>query len=124
MPDDENEIRYFADKVHIHHWPLDTPKWSESRKKQIDEEIIKNKEKKQIIIKEKTVKINNYEFNAIKKVGITVPQFKKQNTMIFEGHCEEFDAHVHITTKEKNYVEIFNKLMAWREEFFPESLES
>ncbi len=118
------EIRYLADKVHIHHWPHETPKWSDSRKKQVEQEIIKNKEKKQIIINEKTIKINNYEFNAIKKVGITIPQFKKQNTMIFEGHCEEFDAHVHVTTKEKNYVEILNKLLAWREEFFPESLES
>ena len=60
------EIRYLADTVHIHHWPFETPKWSDSRKKQVEQEIIKNKEKKQIIVKEKTVKINNYEFNAIK----------------------------------------------------------
>ncbi|MFB5611196.1 MAG: hypothetical protein ACE5RT_05255 [Nitrosopumilaceae archaeon] len=123
MPENEfMEIRYFANKVHIHHWPKDTPKWSDSRKKQIDEEINKNKEKKQIVVKGKTIRINNYEFNTIKKVGMTIPLFKKQNTMIFEGHCEEFDAHVHITTKEENYVEIFNNLMVWRTKFFPDSL--
>ena len=115
----EKEIKYFADKVHIHHWPLDTPNWSDSRKKQVDEEILKNKEKKQIIVKDKTIQINNYEFNEIKEVGITIPLFKKQSTMIFEGHCEEFDAHVHVTTKEENYLDIFNKLMSWRAENFP-----
>ena len=115
------EIRYLANKVHIHHWPKDTPKWSDSRKNQVEQEINKNKDKKQVIVKDKIVKINNYEFTAVKKVGITIPLFKKQSTMIFEGHCEEFDAHVHVTTKEKNYVEIFNKLMDWRAKFFPDS---
>ncbi|HSG74124.1 MAG TPA: hypothetical protein VLA01_02895 [Nitrosopumilaceae archaeon] len=115
------EIRFLAYKVHIHHWPPETPKWSNSRKKQVDQEINHNKEEKQIEIKNKIVQIKNYEFSSIKKVGITIPLFKKQCTMIFEGHCQEFDAHVHITTKEKNYLETFNKLMSWRTKFFPET---
>lgn len=28
--------------------------------------------------------------------------------LIFEDHFEKFDAHVHITTKTKEYLEIFN----------------
>ena len=120
LESESKEIRYLADKVHVHHWPLETPKWSDSRKKQVDSEINKNNDKKQIIVKEKTIQINNYEFNSIKNVGVTVPFFKKQSTMIFEGHCEEFDAHVHITTKEENYLEIFNTLMACKDKFFPD----
>ena len=114
------EIRYLADKVHVHHWPLETPKWTDARTKKVDQEINKNKVKKQILVKEKAIKINDYEFNSIKNVGITIPFFKKQSTMIFEGRCEEFDAHVHITTKEKDYLEIFNELMAWKDKFFPD----
>ena len=121
MTDEEsNEIKFLAHKVHVHHWPPETPKWSDSRKTQVDEEINQNKKDKQIQIKNQSVSIENYEFLSIKKVGITIPLFKKQCTMIFEGHCQEFDAHVHITTKEKNYLETFNKLMHWREKFFPE----
>jgi hypothetical protein len=121
MTDNESiEIRFLAHKVHIHHWPPETPKWSDSRKNQVDQEINQNKENKNIEIQDKTIRIENYEFSSLKKVGITIPMFKKQSAMIFEGHCQEFDAHVHITTKEKNYLEIFNKLMNWRTKFFPD----
>jgi len=113
------EIRFLAHKVHIHHWPKDTPKWSDSRKIQVEREINQNKENKEIKIKDKTVRIENYEFSSIKKVGISIPLFDKQFAMIFEGHCQEFDAHVHITTREKNYLETFNKLIKWRSQFFP-----
>ena len=116
-----SEIRFFAEKVYFHHWPPETPSWNESRKFNVEEYINKNKEKKQIIIKHKTVQINNYLFNPIKKIGLTIPQFKRQATMIFEGHCKEFDAHVHVTTSDKNYLEIFNQLMKWREAYFPDT---
>lgn len=116
-----DEINFFAEKVYIHHWPPETSKWSLSRKDTVEEDINKNKEEKEIIIKDKTIKIDNYVFNSIKKVGLTIPQFKRQSTMIFEGHCEEFDAHVHVTTKSKNYLEIFNQLMGWRDKYFPDT---
>ena len=117
------EIRFVADKVHVHHWPLETPKWNNTRKKQVDYEINKNKEKKKIVVSDKIIYIDNYEFKAIKKVGITIPLYKKQSTLVFEGHCEEFDAHVHITNKEENYHDIFNQLMHWRAKYFPDSME-
>lgn len=118
-----SKITYHAGKVFVHHWPLETPKWSKERKEKVDLEINKNKEKKEINISKKTIKINNYEFTEIKKIGISIPMFQKQNTLIFEGHCQEFDAHVHITTKENNYLEICEKLSLWRDEYFPESVK-
>ena len=117
------EIKFFAEKVHAHHWPLDTPKWSDLTIKQVDEHL-NNKEKKQIVIRHNSMLIDNYEFKNINKVGITIPLFKKECTVIFEGCFEKFYAHVHITTKAKDYLEIFNKLMHWRSRYFPDSLLS
>jgi len=69
-----------------------------------------------------TLLIDNYEFKNIKKVGITIPLFKKECTLVFEDCFEKFYTHVHITTKTKDYLEIFNKLMHWRSKYFPDSL--
>ena len=115
-------IQFDAEKVYFHHWPPETPQWNNERKIKVDSDINTNKEKKKITIIDKSVKIDNYTFNSIKKIGLTIPQFKRQSTMIFEGHCKEFDAHVHITTRAKNFLEIFNKLMKWRDSYFPDTL--
>jgi hypothetical protein len=40
------EIKFFANKVHVHQWPLNSLEWSESVKKQFDHDLNKNKEKK------------------------------------------------------------------------------
>ena len=117
-----SEIKFLAGKVLVHHWPLDTPKWSEQRKSEIESKINKNPEKKQIIVDEKLIRINDYEFSAIKKVGISIPMFQKQSTLIFEAHCQDFDAHVHITTKEDDYLTVCQSLSSWRDEFFSESV--
>jgi hypothetical protein len=116
----ENNLIFFADKLHVHHWPLNSSVWSKSTKEKIDFELNKNTDKKEIVINDQKIKINNYEFNKIKKVGITVPLFKKQTTVVFEGHFEDYDAHVHITTYSQNYLEIFNKLMLWKNGCFPD----
>ena len=105
--------------MHIHRWPLDTPEWSNQRKNEI-ENFNKDKEPKNIFVREKTLQVDGYKFDNIKKIGITIPLFKKQSTVIFEGKCEEFDAHVHITTKSSDYLETFNKLMNWRKNHFPD----
>jgi hypothetical protein len=44
--------------------------------------------------------------------------------LIFEGCFEKLYAHVHITTKSQDYLEIFNKLVHWRSRYFPDSLIS
>ena len=111
-------IKFLAEKVYVHYWPLDSPKWDELVTSQVDKVINKNKEKKQILIKNNVVSINNYEFHDLKKIGITIPLFKKECTLVFEGTFNGLFAHVHITTKDKNYLEIFNKLMHWRSKYF------
>lgn len=122
--DDFAEINFLAEKVHAHHWPLDTPKWSDQTNNQVDHNLNKNKEKKKVTIKSKTVLINDYEFAEIKKVGLTIPLFQKQSTLVFEGRFDKFYAHVHVTTKSENYLEIFNNLVHWRSKYFPDSITS
>jgi hypothetical protein len=114
-----SEIKYLSHKVHVHRWPHDTPLWDESIQQQIDDSINKNSEKKQVTIKEKTVQIENFEFVSLKKIGITVPFFKDECTLIFEAQFGELFAHVHITIKSENYVDIFNQLTAWKNVAFP-----
>lgn len=110
----ESEINFQADKVYVHRWPMDSQHWSPSFTEEIDA-LNKDKEKKSIRIKETLVQINNYNFEEIKKIGVTVPLFKKETTMVFEGKIQDFYAHVHITTMAKNYLEIFNALMSWKD---------
>ena len=116
----ESKIIFSADKLHVHHWPQDSPIWSKSTQLKVDLELNKNAEKKQILIKDQFIRINDYEFDKIKKVGVTVPLFKKETTMVFEGHFADVYAHIHITTKSQNYLEIFNKLMLWKNKCFPD----
>jgi len=125
LPKNEfSEINFLADKVHIHHWPLDTQKWSEIISRQVDKDINKNNEKKQLAIKGNAIKIDNYEFKKIKKVGVSIPLFKKQCTLVFEGCFSEVYGHIHVTTKADDYLHIFNKLMNWRAIYFSDSIES
>jgi len=118
------EIKFLAEKVHTHYWPLDSPKWSDSINNQVDKNINKNKEKKLVVIKNNIILIDNYEFTSLKKIGLTIPLFKKQFTLVFEGRFDKFYAHVHVTTHEENYLEIFNKLVHWRSKYFSDSLLS
>ena len=107
------EIKYLADKVHVHRWPQNTPIWDELTQKRLDDSINKNPEKKQIIVKDKIVQVEKLEFNSLKKIGVSVPLFKNECTMIFEAQFGELFAHVHITIKHGNYFDIFNQLTSW-----------
>jgi hypothetical protein len=98
----------------VHRWPQDSPIWDDSTQKQIDESINKNPKKKQVIIKKNTVQIENFEFTSLKKIGITVPFFKKECTLIFEAQFGKLYAHVHITIKSENYVGVFSELTSWK----------
>ncbi len=101
----------------MHRWPQDSPEWDDSAKKMIDDSINKNPEKKQVTIKEKTIQIENFEFHSLEKIGITVPFFKKECTLIFEAQFGKLYAHVHITIKSENYVDVFNELTYWKKNF-------
>ena len=115
-----SEIHYGSDKIHIHRWPRDSPVWDESVQKELDQSINKNPDSVSVTLKEKTIVIQNIEFYSLKKIGITVPFFKKECTMIFEAQFGELFAHVHITIKSENYVDIFNELTVWKNTNFPD----
>ena len=103
----------------MHRWPQDSPIWDDSTQKQIDNSINKNSNKKQVIVKEKTIQIENFEFVSLEKIGITVPFFKKECTLIFEAQFGKLYAHVHITIKSENYVDVFSELTSWKNRVFP-----
>ena len=113
--DFDSEIVFDADKVYVHHWPMDSPKWTSEVQEKLDLDLNKNEKKKKILIDKNVVKINDYVFENIKKIGVTIPFFKKETTMIFEGNFDQNFGHIHITTREPNYLEIFNHLMTWKE---------
>ncbi|MFQ5782883.1 MAG: hypothetical protein ACE5GR_07505 [Nitrosopumilus sp.] len=115
-----SEIHYNSEKVHVHRWPKDSPQWGDSVQKELDDAINKNPEKIQITMKKNTILIGNIEFYSLKKIGITVPFFKKECTIIFEAKFGSLYAHVHITIKSKNYVDVFNELIRWKNKNFPD----
>lgn len=111
---------FTAHKVHMHRWPPDTPEWSRARRDEIAS-YNQDREPKSVYVSGKSLRVGPYRFGSIRKIGITVPPFKRQCTVIFEGRCEEFHAHVHITTKSGDYVESFNSLTEWRRTGFPDA---
>ncbi len=113
----DSKIEYLSDKIHVHRWPKDSPIWDDSTQKELDDSINKNPEKKQVTIKEKIIQIENFEFTSLKKIGVSVPFFKEECTLIFESQFGKLSAHVHITIKSKNYVDIFNQLVSWKNKF-------
>ena len=114
-----SEISFIAEKVFVHRWPHDTPLWDDSVKQKLDETISKNPEPKKILVSDKSIKIQDFQFSNLKKIGISVPFFKDECRMIFESQFGELYAHVHITVKSSKYMEIFTKLKSWKSEFFP-----
>jgi len=97
---------------------MDSPIWNDSIQKELDDSINKNPDKKQVIIKENLIQIENFKFTSLKKIGITVPFFKKECTLIFESQFENLFAHVHVTIKSENYVDVFTDLTSWKNRFF------
>lgn len=98
---------------------MDSPTWGESVKKELDTSINKNTNTKQVTLSENTVQIENFKFVSLKKIGITVPFFKKECTLIFEAQFDTLFAHIHVTIKSENYVDVFTDLTLWKNNFFP-----
>ena len=117
----ESKIEFLADKVFVHRWPHDTPLWGTDTKQQLDSSINKKSEKKHVLVSGKTVKIESFEFNSLKKLGISVPFFKNECRMIFESQFGELFAHVHITMKDGEFLEVFNRLMVWKQENYSDT---
>lgn len=116
-----DEIEYLAEKVHVHRWPRESPVWNDVIKKQLDDTINQNPEKKKIIIREKSIKIQDVTFTNLDKIGVSVPFFKDECTLITESQFGKLSAHLHITIKSGNYLEIFNDLILWRKNIFPDN---
>ena len=114
-----SEIQYICEKIHVHRWPMDGPVWNDSVKKELDDSINKNPNKKKVIIKENIIQIENFKFTSLKKIGITVPFFKKECTLIFEAQFNALLAHVHVTINSENYVDVFTELTSWKNRLFP-----
>ena len=76
--------------------------------------------KKQVTIREKIIQIENFEFHSLKQIGISVPFFKEECTLIFEAQFGKLFAHVHISIKSENYVDVFNELTSWKRTVFPD----
>ena len=110
----DSQMRYLADKVFVHHWPKDSPIWPDSLQQKLDVLINKNSNKKKIIIDSDVIQIENFKFFSLQKIGISVPFFKKECTMIFESQFENVFAHVHITMRDDNFIDIFNQLISWK----------
>ena len=113
-----SEIKYLSEKVHVHKWPQNTPIWDDLTQKQIDSTINKKTDKKQITIINDVVKIENIEFHFLKKIGVAIPFFKDECTLIFEAQFGDLFAHVHITKKSGNFLDLFNQLMCWKNNVF------
>jgi len=113
-----SEIKYLSEKVHVHKWPQNTPIWDDLTQKQIDSTINKKTDKKQITITNDLVTIENIAFYSLKKIGVSIPFFKDECTLIFEAQFGELYAHVHITKKSGNFLELFNQLMFWKNNVF------
>jgi hypothetical protein len=111
------QIHYLADKVFVHHWPKNSPVWSDSLQKKFDTSINKNSIKKEIIIDSHTVRIEDFQFIRLKKIGISVPFFKKECRIIFEAQFETVFTHIHITIKSDDFLDIFNELISWKKKF-------
>ena len=120
----DSEILFQAEKVFVHRWPHDPPLWGETTKQEMDESINKNPEMKNILVSEKSIKIQNTVFTNLKKIGISVPFFKPECRIIFESQFDEFFAHVHITLKSENYLDVFNKMIEWRKINFSENSQN
>ena len=111
------KLNFFADKVFVHHWPKNSPPWSDSFQEKLDVSLNKNSAQKKIIVNSNSINIENFEFTCLKKIGISVPFFKEECRMIFEAQFEKFFTHVHITIKSTNFIELFNELISWKKKF-------
>ena len=113
----EFEMHYFADKVFVHRWPKNSPSWSDSLQEKLDLLLNKNSDKKKFVVNSNSIKIKDFEFTSLKKIGISVPFFKEECRIIFEAQFEKVFAHVHITIKSNNFIDIFNELISWKKKF-------
>jgi len=94
-------------KIRLHGQNLCNPNWIFR--------LIKNPKKKEIVFGSNDLHIENFQFTSLQKIGISVPFFKEECTMILEAQFEQVFAHVHITFKSRTFLDIFNQLTSWKD---------
>lgn len=112
-------ISFVAQKTYVHHWPLNTAKWSKSFETDIEQEINKNGRAKPVTVCQDRIIVGDFEFDSLTKIGITIPPFKREFTIIFEARCSGFCIHAHITVTSSDYLDTFNRLVYWRDSARP-----
>ena len=113
------ELKFQAEKIFVHRWPHNTPEWSQEIKSKLDLTINKKIETKNVRVIDNFIHIENFKFDNLTKIGISIPFFKDECRMIFECQFDGLFAHIHITKKGGNYIEILSKLIEWKKRFFP-----
>lgn len=113
------ELEFQAEKIFVHRWPHNTPEWSQEIKSKLDLTINKKIETKNVRVIDNFIHIENFKFDNLTKIGISIPFFKDECRMIFECQFDGLFAHIHITKKGGNYIEILSKLIEWKKRFFP-----
>ena len=111
MPD---SLCFFADSAYAHRWPRDSPAWDGDVQRRLDGSINKNPERTRVAVGPDSVTVGPVEFHSLRKVAVSVPFFKDECRMIFEAEFGGLSAHVHLTIKSGDFLEIFNRLMAWK----------
>ncbi|MGY5142432.1 MAG: hypothetical protein ACW9WZ_05235 [Nitrosopumilus sp.] len=113
------ELEFQAEKIFVHRWPHNTPEWSKEIKSKLDLTINKKIETKNVRVIDNFIHIENFKFDNLTKIGISIPFFKDECRMIFECQFDGLFAHIHITKKGGNYIEILSELIEWKKRFFP-----
>jgi len=114
------ELSFQAEKIFVHRWPHNTPEWSQEIKSKLDLTINKKVGIKNVRVLRDSISIEDFKFHNLIKIGISIPFFKDECRMIFECQFDGLFAHIHITKKGGNYIEILSDLIAWKNRFFPD----
>ncbi|MDA7959133.1 MAG: hypothetical protein MPJ08_00175 [Nitrosopumilus sp.] len=104
-------IEFYSDRVHAHALPGGAP-WGEAAAASISG--ANSPGRKRVRIDGRSVTVGDLAFGPVSRVGVTVPLFKRECTMVFEGHFGGGSAHVHITAR-SNYRDVFAALTSWRD---------
>ncbi len=107
------EVSFSASRVFVHRWPRDGPGW-DGRASAMAEELNGAGEKR-VTLGDRAVLISGHRFDCIRKVGVSVPMFRKEARMIFEGRSGESGVHVHVTAGGADYLEVLGCMSEWRD---------
>ena len=109
---------FVATRVFAHKWPRDTPEWGRAFQRLVNDMINTGTstgcDTREVVLSDRTVAINGLVFESLKNVGVSIPFFKKECRMIFEGLHAGRHAHVHVYAGlEDEYLDAFGRITRW-----------